>query len=129
MHTKISESHTKCIFILVFFGFKNAAIKVKFSIIGRSHLSKSLSDLAKPRFSARFSVEYLRPEVRGVLVVVAAGEGIHPEIVRVNLAGCLKLAALRAVLYTIPSKDRGLRIQSSDVVLGEPGLGKGLGVQ
>ena len=72
---------------------------MKFSIIGRSHLSKSLSDLAKPHFSARFSVEYLRPEVRGVLVVVAAGEGIHSEIVRVNLAGCLKLAALRAVVY------------------------------
>ena len=103
--------------------------RCKFSIIGRSHLSKSSSDLAKPHPPARFSVEYLRPEVRGVLVVVAAGEGIHPEIVRVNLAGCLKLAALRAVLYTIPSKDRGLRIQSSDVVLGEPGLGKGLGVQ
>ena len=101
----------------------------KFLIIGRSHLSKSLSDLAKPHSSARFSVEYLRPEMRGVLVAVAAGEGIHPEIVRVNLGGCLKLAALRAVVYTIPSKDRGLRIQSSDVVLGEPGLGKGLGVQ
>ena len=88
----------------------------KFSIIGRSHLSKSLSDLAKPHSSARFSVEYLRPEVRGVLVAVAAGEGIHPEIVRVNLAGCLKLAALRVVVFTIPSKARGLRIQSSDVL-------------
>ena len=101
----------------------------KFSIVGRSHLSKTLTDLAKPHSSARYSVEYLRPEVRGVLVAVAAGEGIHPEIVRVNLGGCLKLAALRAVVYTIPSKSRGLRIQSSDVLFGEPGLGKGLGVQ
>ena len=103
--------------------------RTKFSIVGRGHFSNTLRDLAKPHSSARFSVEYLRPEVRGVLLAVAAGEGIHPEIVRVNLAGCLKLAALRAVVYTIPSKTRGLRIQSSDVFLGEPGIGKGLGVQ
>ena len=101
----------------------------KFSIVGRSHLSRTLTELAKPHSSARYSVQYLSPEVRGVLLAVAAGEGIHPEIVRVNLAGCLKLAALRAVVYTIPSKARGLRIQSSDVLFGEPGLGKGLGVQ
>ena len=97
---------------VVFFVLKMPQSRSTFSIIGRSHLSKSLSDLAKPHSSARFSVEYLRPEVRGVLVALAAGEGIHPEIVRVNLAGCVKQAALRAVVYTIPSKERGLRIQS-----------------
>ena len=46
-----------------------------------------------------------------------------------NLAGCVKSAALRATVFTIPTKSKGLRIQSSDVVLGEPGIGKGLGYQ
>ena len=67
--------------------------------------------------------------MRSVLLKVAGGEGVHPEIVRVNLSSCVKLACLRAVVYTIPTKSKGLRIQSSDLVLGEPGLGKGLGLQ
>ena len=41
------------------------------------------------------------------------------------LAGCLKVASLRTVVYTIPSKEKGLRIQTSDVILGEPGVGIG----
>ena len=45
------------------------------------------------------------------------------------LAGCLKLAALKTVVFTIPSKERGLRIQSSDIILGEPGVGKGQAFQ
>ena len=34
---------------------------------------------------------------------------------------------MKAVVCTIPSKKDGLRVQSSDVFLGDPGLGKGLG--
>ena len=33
------------------------------------------------------------------------------------------------VYYTIPSKEKGLRIQTSDIVLGEPGVGKGQAFQ
>ena len=41
----------------------------------------------------------------------------------------MKVAALRSVVCTIPTKSRGLRIQSSDIILGEPGLGKGAAFQ
>ena len=101
----------------------------KFSNIGRANFNESLKAIAKDSSSARFSVEYLRPMVRCVLLKVAGGEGVHPEFVRVNLSSCVKLACLRAVVYTIPTKAKGLRVQSSDVVLGEPGLGKGMGSQ
>ena len=60
---------------------------------------------------------------------IAAGERIPPEYVRVVLAGCLKVAALRAVVFTIPSKGRGLRVQTTDIILGEPGVGKGTAYQ
>ena len=42
-----------------------------------------------------------------------------------ELAGCLKVGALNAKVFTIPSKSEGLRIQTSDIILGEPGVGKG----
>ena len=44
-----------------------------------------------------------------------------------NISSCVKAACLKAVVFTIPSKEDGLRIQSTDVFLGDPGLGKGLG--
>ena len=74
---------------------------------------------------ATYSLKYLRPIVRGLLLAIAAGERIPPEFVRVTLAGCLKVGALKSVVYTIPSKQDGLRIQCSDIILGEPGVGKG----
>ena len=60
---------------------------------------------------------------------VVAGETIPPEFIRIVLAGCLKVASLKAVVYTIPSKSSGLRIQTTDIVLGEPGVGKGQAFQ
>ena len=60
-----------------------------------------------------------------MLLKVSAGERLPPELVRVVLGGCVKVGALRAVVYTIPSKSKGLRIQTSDIILGEPGVGKG----
>ena len=72
---------------------------------------------------------FLRPMVRGLLLTVAAGERIPPEFVRVALGGCLKVGALKTVVYTMPSKAEGLRIQHSDVILGEPGVGKGQAYQ
>ena len=101
----------------------------KFSTIGRAHFSQSLSNIFKGKSSARFSLEYIRPKTRAILFQIASGERIHPEFVRVNLSGCVKAACLRSVVFTIPTKSRGLRIQSSDVILGEPGTGKGLGAQ
>jgi len=101
----------------------------KFSNFGRVHFTGNLKAIAEDCCSARFSVQYLRPKVRSVLLKVAGGEGVHPEFVRVNLSACVKLACLRAVVYTIPTKTKGLRVQSSDVILGAPGLGKGLGSQ
>ena len=74
-------------------------------------------------------VQCLQPSVRAVLLKVAGVEGITPEFVRVLLAGCLKVGALNATVFTIPSKSRGLRIQTSDIILGEPGVGKGQAYQ
>ena len=55
---------------------------------------------------------------------ITAGERILPEYVRAVLSGFMKIAALKAVVYTIPSKAKGLRIQTTDIILGEPGVGK-----
>ena len=62
--------------------------------------------------------------MRAVLLKVAGGERIPPEFVRAVLPGCLKVGALNAAVFTMPSKSRGLRIQTSDIILGEPGVGK-----
>ena len=67
--------------------------------------------------------------MRALLIKVAGGERIPPEFIRVALAGCLKVACLRAVVKTIPTKEKGLRIQTSDIVFGEPGVGKGQAFQ
>ena len=45
------------------------------------------------------------------------------------LAGCVKVAALKTVVFTIPSKRRGLRVQTMDIILGELGVGKGTAFQ
>ena len=63
--------------------------------------------------------------MRAVLLKIAAGERILPEYVRIVLAGCLKVASLKAEVFTMPTKAKGLRIQTTDVILGEPGVGKG----
>ena len=67
--------------------------------------------------------------MRALLLKVAAGERIPPEFGRIVLAGCLKAGSLKSVVKTIPSKEKGLRIQTSDVVFGEPGVGKGQAFQ
>ena len=59
------------------------------------------------------------------MLKVAAGERIPPEFIRIALSGCLKVSCLKATVFTIPSKSKGLRIQTSDIILGEPGVGKG----
>ena len=70
----------------------------------------------------------LRPNIRKVLLAVAAGESVHPEVIRMQLGVFVKsAAALRAEVFTIPSKVKGLRLQSSEVHIGVPGVGKGLG--
>ena len=43
--------------------------------------------------------------MRALLIKVAAGERIPPEFIRVALAGCLKVACLRTVVKTIPTKE------------------------
>ena len=71
----------------------------------------------------------MRPNVRALLLKVAAGERIPPEFIRIALAGCLKVAVLKALVKTIPSKAKGLRVQTTDIVFGEPGVGKGQAFQ
>ena len=98
---------------------------MKFSAVGRAHLLESLIKLRGDEPCAKWSLKYLRPSVRALLMKVTAGERLPPELVRVVLSGCVKVAALRTVVFTIPTKAEGLRIQSSDIILGEPGVGKG----
>ena len=98
---------------------------MKFSAQGRSKLAISLETLRDEQSSAKYSLKFLRPTVRGLLFKVSAGERLPPEFIRVVLGGCLKVACLRTVVFTIPSKEEGLRIQTSDIILGEPGVGKG----
>ena len=102
---------------------------MKLSCVGRSHLGESLRRIRNNEASAKYAVQHLRPSVRSVILSISAGERIPPEYVRVVLSGCLKLGALKTVVFTIPSKARGLRIQSSDVILDEPGVGKGQAFQ
>ena len=72
---------------------------------------------------------HLRPKVRALLLRVSAGERIPPEFVRIALSGCLKVAVLKGLVNTIPSKAKELRVQTTDIVLGEPGVGKGQAFQ
>ena len=72
---------------------------------------------------------YLCPKVRALLLRVSAGERIPPEFVRIALSGCLKVAVLKALVKIIPSRAKGLRVQTSDIVFGEPGVGKGQAFQ
>ena len=53
----------------------------------------------------------------GLLLRVSAGEWLPLEFIRVVLGGCLKVACLRTVVFTIPSKEEGLKIQMSDIIL------------
>ena len=41
----------------------------------------------------------------------------------------MKVGSVLAEVKTMPSKDKGLPIQSSDIILGEPGIGKGQSFQ
>ena len=74
-------------------------------------------------------MQCLRPSERAVFLKVAAGERFLPEFVRVVLSGCLKVGSLNATVFTISSKSKWLRIQTSDIILGEPGVGKGQAYQ
>ena len=65
-------------------------------------------------------VEYvlrnLRPNIS--IIAITVGEAVHPEVVRMQLGVFVKFAALRATVYTIPCKEKGLRLLSSEVHIG-----------
>ena len=98
---------------------------MKFNGVGRCHLQDSFRKLRGDEPCAKWSLKYLRPSVRALIMKVTAGVRFPPELIRIVLSGCVKVAALRSVVYTIPTKAEGLRIQTSDIILGEPGVGKG----
>ena len=95
----------------------------------RKHLADCLNSMLGNITLAEYSIKYPRPIVRGMILNISSGERILPEFIRVVLSGCLKAAALKAVVHTIFSKAKGLRIQSSDIILGEPCVGKGRAFQ
>ena len=84
---------------------------MKFSAVGRQHLAEACSKIRENEPCAKYSVKFLRPRVRALLLKVAAGERIPPEFVRIALSGCLKVAVLKALVNIIPSKAKGIRVQ------------------
>ena len=76
--------------------------------------------------SAKFFKLKLRPKLRTLILTIASGERIRPEIVRMQLGNFVKVLVLRAAVFTIPSKAEGLRVQSSEIHVGVPGVGKGV---
>ena len=125
----LNNSHIKVFPLLFCLIFLLLFDNMKFSFIGPSHLASSLEEMRDEQSSAKYSFQFLRPSVRGLLLSVSVGGRIPPEFVRVVISGCLKVAGLRTVVFTIPSKEKGLRIQTSDIILGEPGVGKGQAFQ
>ena len=101
----------------------------KFSPLGRQKFESSLGDIFGEISCAQYCLSKLRPKVRTCLLTIAAGEAIHPEIVRMQMGVFVKSAAMRAEVFTKPEKSKGLRIQSSEVHIGAPGVGKGMGSQ
>ena len=99
----------------------------KFTTVGRHKFESSLVEIFGDISTAQYCLSKLRPKVRTFLLKIAAGESIHPEIVRMQMAVFVKSASLRAEVFTMPSKTVGLRVQSSEVHIGAPGVGKGLG--
>ena len=99
----------------------------KFSMLGRQKLESSLEDIFGNISTVQYCLSKLRSKVRTFLLRIAAGESVHPEIVRMQMGIFVKSAVLRAEVFTMPTKSEGLRMQSSEVHIGAPGVGKGLG--
>ena len=98
----------------------------KFSQLGRQTFESSLGEIFGELSCAHYCLSKLRSKVRTFLLAIAAGEAIHPEIVRVQMGVFAKSAVMRAQVFTKPCKSDGLRIQSSEVHIGAPGVGKGM---
>ena len=98
----------------------------KFSSLGRRNFESSLENIHGNISSAEFALVKLRPAVRSFLLAVSAGEAIHPELVRMQMAVFVKSAVLRAQVFLLPHKADGLRLQSSEIHIASPGVGKGL---
>lgn len=87
----------------------------KFSSLGRQKFETSLEKLHGDKSSAEFALLKLRPKLRSFLLAIAAGEAIHPELVRMQMGVFVKSAVLRAEVFVIPCKEDGLRLQSSEI--------------
>ena len=63
----------------------------KFTTVGRQKLEASLVEIFGEICTAQYCLMKVRPKVRTFLLKVAAGESIHPEIVRMQLGYVLLL--------------------------------------
>ena len=98
----------------------------KFYPIGRQVFETQLVKVREGNPSAKWPLLKLRPRLRSILITIASGEAIPPEIIWMQLGVFFKSAALRAEVFTIAAKKHGLRLQSSEIHIGPPGYGKGL---
>ena len=73
----------------------------KFTAVGRQKLEASLVEIFGEISTAQYCLMKVRPKVRTFLLKVAAGESIHPEIVRMQLGVFVKSAILRAEVFVI----------------------------
>ena len=83
------------------FSFVFLFVDMKFTLVARAHLADGLIKLRNGECGAKYSLKCLRPAVRGMILSVVAGERIPPEFIRIELAGCLKVASLKAVVHTL----------------------------
>ena len=98
----------------------------KFTPVGRQKFEIALGKINGEKSSAEYSLTYLRSNIRSFLLAIAADEAIHPEIVRMQMGVFVKSGLLNAEVFAIPTKQTGLRIQSSEVHIAVPGVGKGM---
>ena len=82
--------------------------RIEFTIVGRGHFSQNLRDLAKLHSSARSSVEYLRSEVRGVLLAVAAGDGYSSLNSRCQFSRVSQVSSFTCCRVHDSKQDEGL---------------------
>ena len=76
----------------------------QFSMLGRQKLESSLVDIFGNISTVQYCLSKLRPKLSTFLLRIAAGESVHPEIVRMQMGIFVKSAVLRAEVFTILEK-------------------------
>ena len=74
---------------------------VKFSPLGRQKLEEELKKLHEGVSSVEYVLRNLRPIIRKVIIAITAGEGVHPEVIRMQLSVFVKAPHLPPPIHLI----------------------------